>query len=134
AAGWGDCNGDYRDGCETPLNTLANCGGCGTTCAIANASETCATGTCRVDDSAADWADCNGDGVSCETQLGTVAHCTGGGAACDLPNAVESCTGSPGVHRGAISACTQTFYEDGDGMPGNGCEVDKRTSARHCGA
>ncbi len=31
--GYGDCNGDYSDGCEVDLTTdIANCGGCGYTC------------------------------------------------------------------------------------------------------
>ena len=43
AAGYGDCNSDYRDGCERQLNTLQNCDACGQTCAIPNATATCGT-------------------------------------------------------------------------------------------
>jgi hypothetical protein len=30
--GWGDCNGDPSDGCETPTDGGSACGACGTTC------------------------------------------------------------------------------------------------------
>ncbi|MFI5308909.1 MAG: hypothetical protein ACHQ53_16240, partial [Polyangiales bacterium] len=66
---FGDCNGDYRDGCETPLDTLTSCGGCGVGCSIANATPTCNGGNCHVSQCASDWKDCDSDGKSCETQL-----------------------------------------------------------------
>jgi hypothetical protein len=37
-AGWGDCNADASDGCETDVETVLNCGTCGTGCA---AGESC---------------------------------------------------------------------------------------------
>lgn len=30
--GWGDCNGNPADGCETHLNSSGNCGACGNSC------------------------------------------------------------------------------------------------------
>ncbi|HEX7478892.1 MAG TPA: LamG domain-containing protein [Polyangiales bacterium] len=30
--GWGDCDGTADNGCEKPLDSLANCGGCGVAC------------------------------------------------------------------------------------------------------
>ena len=30
--GWGDCNNNASDGCETHLNTTSNCGSCGHSC------------------------------------------------------------------------------------------------------
>jgi hypothetical protein len=132
-SGYGNCDGDYRNGCERALNTLSNCGACGTGCAIANATPTCDTGACRVSQCAADWADCNNDHTSCETQLGTTINCTGCGGACDLPNAVPSCAGGAGNHSCAIASCTQSYYADCDGTAQNGCEIDKRSSAANCG-
>lgn len=42
--GWGDCNHNkLLDGCETSLNTNANCGGCGVTCGDC---ESCSNGIC----------------------------------------------------------------------------------------
>lgn len=31
-SGWGDCNNNPADGCETPLNSNNNCGSCGNKC------------------------------------------------------------------------------------------------------
>ncbi len=31
-AGWGDCNNNTSDGCETHLNSTSNCGSCGHSC------------------------------------------------------------------------------------------------------
>ena len=38
---FGDCNSDAVDGCELPLDTLANCGSCGRPCAFAGSSTSC---------------------------------------------------------------------------------------------
>jgi RHS repeat-associated protein len=44
AAGFGDCNNNKQsDGCETPLNTNANCGACGNVC---TAGQACSGGAC----------------------------------------------------------------------------------------
>ena len=83
---------------------------------------------------AADWADCNNDKTSCETQLGTTQNCTGCGQSCALANAVPSCAGSAGAHSCAISSCTQSYYADCDTTPGDGCEIDKRSSTANCGS
>jgi hypothetical protein len=41
--GFGDCNGNPADGCETMVNTNANCGMCGNACM---AAQTCKMGVC----------------------------------------------------------------------------------------
>ena len=46
-AGRGDCDQDPRNGCETALTTLSNCGACGVPCQ--GLSMTCSTGVCRTD-------------------------------------------------------------------------------------
>jgi hypothetical protein len=46
AAGYGDCNGDPSDGCETNLNAHpSNCGACGVSCDIAG-GQPCVEGKC----------------------------------------------------------------------------------------
>ncbi len=133
AAGFADCNGDYRDGCERPLNTLTDCGSCNTACAIANATESCTTGQCLVTGCAADFRDCDGDMRSCERPINTVSDCGACNAACSLPNASAACEGSPGARTCAVGSCTQ-FFEDCDDLTENGCEVNLQTDTDDCGA
>ncbi len=45
AAGFGNCDGNAGNGCETPLNTVSNCGGCGTTCPGGPGAAPTCTGT-----------------------------------------------------------------------------------------
>ncbi|MET0342246.1 MAG: hypothetical protein ABW252_14675 [Polyangiales bacterium] len=58
--GFGNCDGNPRNGCETALNTLTHCGGCGTACstAVPNATADCSTGACvaRCNDLSGVWA------------------------------------------------------------------------------
>ena len=88
---FGDCNTDATDGCETALNTLTDCGSCGSVCNISGRPETCATGTCLVECSAG-RGDCDGSrGNGCETNtLTSDSHCGMCGNACD-PG--DDCTG-----------------------------------------
>lgn len=127
--GWGDCNDNDADGCEAPLVGLATCGACDAPCDLANASETCADGSCRIAGCDGGWGDCNdvaADG--CEASLASDTHCTGCGRPCVLPNALASC---------ASGTCTPSSCDDGwgdcDGVAANGCERPLDTLA-HCGA
>jgi hypothetical protein len=132
-AGWDDCNNDYRDGCETPLNTLTSCGSCGMACSIPNAGESCSTGQCLVTTCAADFRDCDGDRRSCERPVNTASDCGACNAACTLPNATPVCGGSPGSRSCGVGTCVQ-FFANCDGSPGNGCEVNLQTDTDDCGA
>src|SRR5262249_32136750 len=85
SAGFGNCDGNDANGCETPLNTVTNCGGCGNTCNQSNSSSALCNGvtcsyTCKPG-----FADCNSlapDTDGCETSLGTTANCGACGNAC----------------------------------------------------
>lgn len=122
-AGYGDCDGNYANGCEQPLNTLAHCGACGRTCAIGNANATCSTGSCSVQTCKADFADCDSDQLSCETALNTPSHCGTCMTVCNLPNANEGCAGSAGAHTCSVASC-DAGWADCDGTAANGCERD----------
>ncbi|HEX2676375.1 MAG TPA: hypothetical protein VHM19_07035, partial [Polyangiales bacterium] len=125
-AGYGDCNGNYADGCETSLRTLTDCGACGVGCAIANAAATCSTGTCEVNNCSADLGNCDSNAADCETALDTTANCGGCGVICDLPNAVEACSGSAGARTCTITACNAGF-DDCDANMADGCETSLNT-------
>jgi hypothetical protein len=84
SAGFADCNTNPMDGCERPLNTLTDCGMCGRSCNLPNATESCATGTCTITACDMDRGDCNAmpaDG--CEVDLTrNDMHCGMCGNAC----------------------------------------------------
>ncbi|HEX7478112.1 MAG TPA: C-type lectin domain-containing protein [Polyangiales bacterium] len=134
SAGFGDCDGNYKNGCETALDTLTNCGSCGHGCAIANAAASCATSSCAVATCNTDYADCDADKKSCETALNTPSHCGGCTNGCNLSNAVSGCGGSPGARVCAVIGCSQTYYKNCDGSAANGCEIDSRGDVKNCGA
>ena len=131
---YADCNGNVSDGCESSLQTLTNCGGCGNACSIPNAMETCAGGTCAVDRCEDDVGDCDADPVTCETPLNTVQNCGTCATACNLANAVSACGGTPGARVCEITNCTQAYYQDCDGLDATGCEADLRTDVGDCGS
>ncbi|MEZ4406291.1 MAG: hypothetical protein R3A52_07440, partial [Polyangiales bacterium] len=131
-AGFADCDGEPSNGCEVDTRgDVTNCGACGTSCALPNATSTCASGRCAVASCGAGFADCDGSATNgCEVDTATnVTHCGGCGMACAArPNAIAACAASACVY-----ACVVGF-QDCDGDPSNGCEVDARTSVDHCGA
>lgn len=127
ANGFDDCDGDASNGCETPLDTLGDCGGCGVPCA----SSSCSGGACSSASCAPFLADCDSDGVSCETDLRTLSDCVSCGVACGdadgrITNATASCvTGTCG-----IGVCDPGF-EDCDSSAVTGCEAQLGSNA-HC--
>ena len=131
APGFDNCDADPNNGCETNLNTSINaCGSCGSTCDLANASETCANGICHLDLCEAPFDDCNGNATDgCEANTNRdLAHCGGCNLLCDLANASEACTG--GICD--ITSCDPNF-RNCDGDPNNGCEANTLTDDRNCG-
>lgn len=122
-AGFGDCDGDPDNGCETNLGNDPNhCGTCGTVCSNANGSTSCSAGTCDpVCDSP--FGDCDSDlNNGCELSLTSATNCGTCGGTCDLANATESC--STGSCR--ITDCNNAFC-DADGGAANGCEFNLNT-------
>ncbi|MDX2008599.1 MAG: MopE-related protein [Myxococcaceae bacterium] len=117
--GRGDCNQLYADGCEENLvSSLTHCGQCGLACAPANATGTCAMGTCRVQQCNPGFRDCNqlaSDG--CETGVeGDVMNCGACGVTCQAANATSTC--QTGTCR---FTCLANWY-DADNVASNGCE------------
>lgn len=132
--GYGDCDLDEASGCETPVNTVDQCGDCGVTCA---ALETCTSvGQCRcgprfgtIGGGPACGADetCCGDGCfdlddtesrcgACDASCAPGERCQGGRCACG------SSLGAPGG--GAVC----------DGACCDGACVDTARDVTNCGA
>jgi len=76
-AGFGNCNGDPMDGCEAPLDTVTDCGACGSGCVLANAMTSCTAGTCEIAMCTPGFGDCDmTPGNGCERDLSsTRRHC-----------------------------------------------------------
>jgi hypothetical protein len=127
-AGFADCDLNPANGCETPLNTLTNCGGCGIACTNANGTTSCAANACAPVCSAG-YGNCDGNNNNgCEAKLNTDTNCGACGTACTLPNAAATCsTGSC-----AIAACN-SGWGNCDGNAANGCETNTNTSNANCG-
>jgi len=127
--GYGDCDGAASSGCETPLDTLADCGQCGRACALTNATSACTAGACAIVRCNAGFGDCDGDPTNgCEARLDTATNCGLCGRACTPgTNATSACESMACVSRCNVG------YGDCDGVASNGCETNLRTSAASCG-
>jgi hypothetical protein len=132
ATGFGDCDGVAATGCEVDLRaSTTHCGVCNRGCAPANAEPACAMGACAIGQCRAGFGDCNGSAADgCETNLAAdLAACGACGRPCATrPNTVARCDA------GACAYTCAAGFADCDGDVTNGCEVDTRTSATHCGA
>jgi hypothetical protein len=126
AAGFGDCNGEPSDGCETDLSRdLGECGSCDNPCIPPpNATSTCEDGECGFVCEAG-FGDCDGDAVNgCETDLQTDPdYCGSCNVDCSAgPNEVATCTGGEcGLE------CAEGFarcVEDGPCCPDGFCLND----------
>ncbi|MDW8245834.1 MAG: hypothetical protein RMJ84_04575 [Sandaracinaceae bacterium] len=127
--GYGDCDGNEANGCETQLNSTENCGRCGRICQGGNARWMCSSGRCVVSDCIAGYEDCNlnpSDG--CEVNLSDIEHCGSCNHRCPaVANAMRTCS----MSRCAFS-CNPGFA-DCNGQAMDGCEVNLNTNPNHCG-
>jgi hypothetical protein len=132
ATGFSDCDLDPANGCEVDLQTDATrCGTCSIACNPPNATPSCVAGRCAVATCDTGFGDCDSNATNgCETNVRTtVTHCGRCGNACpERPNAFPGCVAGT-----CVISCLAGFA-DCDGDATNGCEVNTRTSASHCGA
>jgi hypothetical protein len=128
--GFADCDKDPRNGCEVALNTLDDCGACGSVCAFAHSSARCEAGRCERTDCSAGYADCNSDAADgCETNLLLPDNCRSCGNSCkQLPDVAGSTCGEVGC----VLQCVRG-RGDCDNDSSNGCETDLN-AATSCGA
>ncbi|MDO9017600.1 MAG: hypothetical protein Q7V43_11865 [Myxococcales bacterium] len=129
--GFADCDGNADNGCEVNLRgDVSHCGACRMACMVSGGTPACSAGVCGLSMCAAGRGDCDRSAANgCEVDLSTTAaHCGTCGAVCDLPNATASCAGG----RCAVASCAAGFA-DCNGNPADGCEVNVRADAAHCG-
>ncbi|MBL8604803.1 MAG: hypothetical protein JNK72_22945 [Myxococcales bacterium] len=133
ANGFGDCDTNAANGCETNIQTsTSHCGTCGSACAMpSNGAAACTMGSCGIAMCGAGFADCDGNTSNgCETNTQTSAtHCGACGAECRLNNATASCAAGAC----AVATCT-TGFANCDNNAANGCEVNTRGDVNNCGA
>ncbi len=130
-AGFGNCDNQVANGCETNLDTtVTSCGTCGNACSFANAGASCSSGTCALGTCASGFGNCDNQAANgCETNLDTtVTSCGSCGNACNLPNATPSCSGGAC----AVSSCSMPFANC-NAQPADGCEVNLTTNVLNCG-
>ncbi|MEW5853101.1 MAG: hypothetical protein AB2A00_30235 [Myxococcota bacterium] len=103
--GWGSCDTDGNNGCETPLDTTSNCRACGVVCGGVHALATCGAQGCELQCETG-WDDCDGNPANgCETYvLLDARHCGSCPTTC---NADEACT---------LGTCVLSGCADSGGM------------------
>ncbi len=134
--GFGNCDGNPANGCETASGTdPTNCGACGNRCGAANAAATCAAGRCAMGACNAGFADCNGnaaDGCEVNTAVGDVNHCGACGTRCPSPPVGASAVCNDGACGVSLLVCPAD-RRDCNGAVTDGCETVVSGDVNNCG-
>jgi hypothetical protein len=121
--GYGDCDGDVDDGCETSVaSSVAHCGACGNACNASHGTPSCSLGACGIVCDAG-YADCAGANDGCETPLSTLANCAACGDTCQVAHGKASCD---------VGVCSVASCDGGYHPCAGGCAADADPKA--CGA
>lgn len=107
--GWGSCDSDLSDGCETNLSTTAaHCGDCGDSCSTNHGTPTCDAGECTIGCESG-WGNCDGNARSngCETSVSAnTTHC----GVCDRPcGAGQLCEDGECIDLPCTGLCSDPF-------------------------
>jgi hypothetical protein len=127
-SGFDCCNGV----CADVTDDVRHCGACDARCAPPGGVGLCREGACFMAGCRPGFGDCNGDlSDGCEVDLRSDRNRCG---TCDTscsapPNADAACRDS----QCGLGECVANF-EDCDGKPENGCEVNLLANAANCGA
>ncbi len=88
-AGWGNCDSNTANGCETNILTNpSHCGSCGYVCNIPHAIEGCSGGDCYIIGCETGYANCDGN-----TANGCEAYLDDGGGSCAAATTLGSVCG-----------------------------------------
>lgn len=138
--GWGDCDGDPRNGCEKELVSTGDCGECGNDCrSIDGGTYACeetqsgAPFECVLSYCDDGWLTCAG-AEECATPASAPTTCGSCSNDCTmLPNvAVATCEDVSDTYQCGIGQCAEG-YSDCNSNVDDGCEIDITTVA-NCGA
>ena len=130
--GFGDCDGMMGTGCETPLDQLSHCGACSSTCTLAGAVETCASGTCDIASCEGTFADCDMIASNgCEADLSTTSDCLTCGNVC--PEPPMSGSGTAVCDAAGCDLTCDPGFGDCNGSVADGCEASLSATAT-CGS
>ncbi len=127
--GFGDCNANLFDGCETSVSdNVSHCGACNLACTNAHGTTSCQAGLCKPL-CAQGWSDCdNNPSNGCETSLlDTTDHCGACGVKCTNANGTTSCQG------GVCKPVCSDGFASCDLDPIDGCETQTATDPNNCG-
>jgi hypothetical protein len=115
-AGFGNCDAQSGNGCETPLGNVTHCNACGNACTNSHGTTSC-VGAGGAYDCApvcdANWGSCNGNpDDGCETDLTTTANCGACGRACSgaTPFCVQGASGHACASELAIAFVADTDH------------------------
>lgn len=129
------CGDRVKNGHESDIDCGgADCSSCivGQTCLVPSdcVGGDCSNGKCALT-CAGNTANCDGNpSNACETNLNTdVDHCGDCSTACSLPFASSKCMGGACQ----VDSCVAP-YDDCNGKPEDGCEVNIKTDVDNCGA
>lgn len=125
AQGFGDCNKNADDGCETPVSAnLAHCGKCGNACGTAHAGSApkCAAGKCEFTCEAG-WKNCGPDSEGCNKNVDSDPKncgacgrdCLGGTCAAGQCSIIPLATGQATPNALAVDANNVYFVNGGNG-------------------
>ena len=126
--GFGDCDADTTNGCETDVtSSTADCGTCGTVCSAApNSAPLCTMGGCALSCDPG-FGDCDGARMNgCESPFSDAATCGSCGISCLEPTPI--CNGSTASGFTCVETCTAPSV-----VCGTAC-TSTETDALNCGA
>jgi hypothetical protein len=113
-SGYADCDSNPANGCETALNTLSNCGGCGVSCNMTHASASCSTGSCRLTACDYGYANCDSqENTGCETELMDVTNGLAGFWSLDDGSGKVAADSSEYGHNGTLTNMTGDEWTTG---------------------
>ena len=132
AMGFGDCDNNPMNGCETSLaSDKNNCGACGKLCSPQNAGGICLNSKCAILMCNPGFRDCNGsvsDGCEVNIQSDPLNCGTCGQNCGALPHATAGC-----MNAGCVIGACDPGFGNCNKNDGDGCEAPLSSDPVNCG-